>query len=222
LLTVITGNVGLALARLPTDDPSRQLLHVAEQAAWRTAGLVRQLLGFAQHVALRLRPVDVNACVTQVVHSLSLDLDPRIRVELHTPPDLWPVHADALQLHQTLMNVCLNARDAMPEGGLLTLETSNYEVDDAHVSRNLDARLGSFVRLRVRDSGSGIPSEVMPFIFDPYFTTKPVGKGSGLGLAVVYGIVKQHRGWVECDSPTGRGATFDVYLPRGPRGEQPS
>jgi two-component system cell cycle sensor histidine kinase/response regulator CckA len=163
---------------------------------------------------LWLRPVNLNDSATEVVSILERTIDPRVRVALERAPDLWPVQADAGQMSQVLMNLCLNACDAMPDGGKLRLETCNQVFDGDRARASLEARPGAFVRLRVADDGVGIPSEVLSRIFDPFFTTKPQGKGTGLGLAMVYGIVRQHDGWVECRSAPGEGACFDVFLPR--------
>jgi len=113
-----------------------------------------------------------------------------------------------------LMNLCLNARDAMPEGGRLVLETSHFVPDEEYLRLHLEARAGEFARLRVSDTGQGIPVEIRPRIFEPFFTTKETGKGTGLGLAMVFGIVKQHRGWIDCESVVGEGTSFDIFLPR--------
>ena len=127
---------------------------------------------------------------------------------MQTAADLWTVQADPGQMNQVLMNLCLNARDAMPEGGRLLLETANVVLDDEYARQHLDARPGEFVRLRVSDTGHGIPPEIRPRIFEPFFTTKEPGKGTGLGLAMVFGIVKQHQGWIECHSEVGQGTAL--------------
>src|SRR5262249_46135244 len=136
-------------------------------------------------------------------------------LQVHSAADLWLVHADAGQINQVLMNLCLNARDAMPDGGLLQLEAENVTLSEAEVARSADARPGEFVRLRVRDTGHRRPPEGLRHVFEPFFTTKEMGKGTGLGLATVFGVVGQHRGWVECISAVNQGTVFDVYLPRG-------
>jgi PAS domain S-box-containing protein len=217
LLTVITGNLSLTLTSLPPGDPHREALQAVDRAAWRAAELVRQLLGFSRQTVLWLQPTDLNSCVGEVVGVLRRTIDPRVVVEVRTAPDLWAVRADPGQLNQVLLNLCLNARDAMPAGGRLLLETANLILDEAAAAASPGARPGEFVRLRVADTGEGIPADVLPRIFDPYFTTKEAGKGTGLGLAMVFGIVQQHRGWIVCTSAPGRGAAFDIYLPRLPQ-----
>ncbi len=218
LLTAITGNVSLVLANLPADDPNRDPLQTVEKAAWRAADLTRQLLGFSRQSMLWMKPTDLNRCVEEMAAFLRRTIDPRIAVELRCRPGLWPVQADGTSLNQVLMNLCLNARDAMPEGGRLILETDQVTLEEDYARLHLEARAGEFVRLRVQDTGHGIPAEILPRVFEPFFTTKELGKGTGLGLAMVFGIVKQHRGWIECCSLPGEGTSFDIYLPRA--GEQ--
>jgi PAS domain S-box-containing protein len=221
LLTAVLGHLALAQEQLPADHPARELVAGGEQAAWRAADLTRQLLGFARRHALRLEPTDPAACVAETVALLRRTIDPRIAIDVRTDPPPGPVLADAGQIGQVLLNLCLNARDAMPEGGTLTLEAADVTVDEAHAGRHVAARPGAYVRLRVADTGAGIPPEVRERIFEPFFTTKGPGQGTGLGLAVVHGIVEQHRGWVEVASEPGRGSRFDVYLPRSPRPTPP-
>ncbi len=214
LLTVVLGNVSLLLPRFPQPDPQRELLLTAEQAALRAAELTRRLLGFSRRAMLRAEPINLNHCVEETLRILRRTIDPRIRVEVQARPDLWTVKADSAQVNQVLMNLCLNARDAMPEGGRLLLETGHFVPDDDCLRLHLEARPGEFVRLRVRDTGHGIAPEVKQHIFEPFFTTKEVGRGTGLGLAMVFGIVKQHHGWIDCESTIDVGTTFELYLPR--------
>jgi signal transduction histidine kinase len=214
LLTGVTANLTMALQTTPADDPRREFLLAAEAAAWRAADLTRQLLGFSRRITPRMAPVDVNGCVREAVELLRRALGPSIEIAVSCGGDLWRAEADASQVHQVLMNLCLNARDAMPAGGRLEIETANQTIDEAETRSHAERRPGDFIRLRVRDEGQGIAPEVLPRIYDPFFTTKEIGKGTGLGLAVVFGIVKQHRGWIECRSAVGQGACFDVFLPR--------
>ncbi len=180
---------------------------------------------------LRTEPTSANRTVDEVVALVGRTIDPRIRLEVRQAPELWPVLADPAQLSQVLMNLCLNARDALLprlEGGAgeeeapsgarpgcaVVLETANVTLDEEDVRGQAQKRAGQFVRLRVCDTGTGIAPDVLPRIFEPFFTTKGPAKGSGLGLAMVFGIVQQHQGWVECHSAVGRGTCLDVYLPR--------
>jgi PAS domain S-box-containing protein len=211
LLTVILGNISLLQAGVSDNDQAREVLGSVERAGWSAAELVRQLLGFSRQTVLRKQPAVLHQVVTEVAGILRRTFDPRIHLRIQTAPDLWTVLADPSQMNQVVMNLCLNARDAMPDGGDLELELANVTlVDGGHPG----ARAGQFVCLRVRDSGVGIPDDVRPRIFEPFFTTKPFGKGSGLGLALVFGIVQQHEGWVECTSAEGRGTCFEIFLPR--------
>ncbi len=214
LLTAILGNVSLLLSNRSPDDPDHELLAATEQAAQRATDLTRQLLGFSRQTLLRLEAVNLNASIQEVVTILRRTIDPRIVLEPRPAEGLWLVQADASQISQVLMNLCINARDAMPDGGRLTLETANVRLDEPLVRTKLEARAGEFVRLRVRDSGHGIPEAVRARIFEPFFTTKEPGKGTGLGLAMVYGIVQQHQGWIDCISAVGQGTHFDIYIPR--------
>jgi PAS domain S-box-containing protein len=218
LLVAITGNVGLVLAALPPADPHREVLGIVEKVAWRAAELARQLLGFSRRSTFRLKPLDLNRCAEEVVTVLRRTIDPRVTFEVRAAPGLWPAQADPGSVNQVLLNLAVNACDAMPEGGLLVLETANVVVDPAAARRRPGARAGEFVRVRVGDTGPGIPADILPRIFDPFFTTKEAGKGTGLGLAQVQSIVRQHRGWIECSSRVGVGAVFDVYLPRAQQG----
>jgi PAS domain S-box-containing protein len=219
LLTAILGNAALLLRNLPREDADHALASTIEQAAWRAAELTRQLLGFSRQTLLWLRPTDLNECVAEAVAALEPALPAGVRLNTQPGEGLWTVQTDPVQIHHVLLNLCGNALDAMPAGGVLLLQTSNEQLDEQHAARNPEARPGAFVRLRVQDSGQGIPAEYLPRIFDPFFTTKPLGKGTGLGLAMVHGIVKQHQGWVECHSTVGEGSCFDVYLPRRATGD---
>jgi CheY-like chemotaxis protein len=201
------------------DGASREMLVSTEKAALRAADLTKQLLGFSRQTMLRLELTNLNTAIQEIVGILSRTIDPRITVQVQAAADLWTARADPGQMNQVLMNLCLNARDAMPQGGLLVLETANVAVNDAYARLHLEARPGEFVRLRVSDTGSGIPPDIRPRIFEPFFTTKKPGQGTGLGLAMVFGIVKQHHGWIECHSELGKGTRFDIYLPRFGSGE---
>jgi PAS domain S-box-containing protein len=214
LLTAVLGNLSLLVSGLPGSDPNREFAAAAERAAQRAATLTGQLLGFARQTVLRPRLLCLNTTVEEVLAILRRTIDPRIHLEVRQAGDLETVEADPGQMTQVLLNLCLNARDAMPEGGRLMIETANVTVEEGRERQQLGARPGPFVRLRVGDTGCGIPAEVRERIFEPFFTTKGPGKGTGLGLAMVFGIVQQHQGWVECASEVGRGTCFDVYLPR--------
>ena len=180
----------------------------------RAAALTRQLLLFSSREVFQPRDMDLNESIGSTVKMLRriLGEDVRMQLRLASPP--MCLHADPGMMDQVLMNLAVNARDAMPHGGQLIIETSGVELDDLAVAQTGGAREGSFVRLSVSDSGCGIPAEILSKIFDPFFTTKGVGKGTGLGLATVFGVVKQHQGWINVYSEVGQGTTFRIYLPR--------
>ncbi len=214
LLTAILGNLALTLNELPEAHASRELLSSAERAATRAAELTRQLLGFSRRAMLKSEPTDCNRCLAETAQILSRTLDPRIVLDVKSEPGLWTVQGDAGQIGQVLLNLCINARDAMPDGGRLLLETQNLRLTSECVALRPEARAGEFVRLRISDTGHGMTPEVKARIFEPFFTTKEPGKGTGLGLAMVFGIVKQHQGWIDCYTEVGHGTRFDIYLPR--------
>jgi two-component system, cell cycle sensor histidine kinase and response regulator CckA len=212
LLTGILGN--LSLAQLSENDPNRPLLAAAEQAAIRAADLTGKLLGYARRNQLVFAPVDPADAFGEVVGLLRRTLDPRIRIVVKIAPGCGSVQADPTLLTQALMNLCLNGRDAMPEGGTLTLSAESVQVTAADASRYPgEATTGEYVRLSIADTGLGMTEEVRARIFEPFFTTKEIGKGTGLGLPMVQGIVKQHRGWITCTTAPGAGTRLDLYLP---------
>ena len=207
LLTVVLGNLELVRCGVATGAEAAELLLSTERAAQQAADLTKQMLGFARRQPLRTTPVDLNQLVREALGLLRRTIDPRITVRFGPDPDLRPVAADPVQLQQVLMNLCLNARDAMPDGGTLTLETADADPPgDAADGRR-------FVRLSVSDTGMGMTDDVRAKIFDPFYTTKGVGPGTG--LAVVYGVAQAHGGSVDVASAPGAGSRFDVYLPRG-------
>jgi PAS domain S-box-containing protein len=211
LLTGVLGN--LSLVSLPPGDPNADALAAAETAANRAAELTRKLLGFARKNQLLVAPVRVGEFAREVVDILGRTFDPRIRIVTDLASS-DPILADPTLINQALLNLCLNARDAMPDGGTLTIRAAPALVAADEAGRHPDARPGSYVRLTVADTGLGMTPEVKARIFEPFYTTKPVGQGTGLGLPMVHGIVKQHGGWIECDTAPGRGTRFDLYLPR--------
>jgi PAS domain S-box-containing protein len=192
-------------------------------AAERAAGLTRQLLLFSRHQVMQPRRLDLNAVVTNLAKMLRRILGEDVRLELNLYPAPVIVHADAGMLDQVLMNLAVNARDAMPKGGRLLIETAEKVPDAEQARLNPEASPGRHVCLSVSDTGGGIPPEILPRIFEPFFTTKAPGKGTGLGLATVFGIVKQHQGWIEVQSEPRQGATFQIFLPASEAGaEEPA
>ncbi|MCI0742548.1 MAG: ATP-binding protein, partial [Gemmataceae bacterium] len=215
LLTVILGNLSFVLSKPePWAGLPLEMLRHAEQAGLRAADLTQRLLGFSRRTMLRAEALDLNQAVEDTVRMLRRTIDPRIEFVLHLWPRLGRIKADAGMVHQVVMNLVLNARDAMPEGGTLTIDTGHFQPDEEYLRRHVEARTGTFARLRVRDTGDGMTPEIRQRIFEPFFTTKEVGKGTGLGLAMIFGIVKQHHGWIVCDSAPGQGTTFDIFWPQ--------
>jgi PAS domain S-box-containing protein len=214
LLTIINGYSDLLLQKLPSSERSREMITQIRTAGERSAGLTRQLLAFSRKQILATQTLDLNVVVNDTGKMLHRLIGEDIRLATILEPKLWQVQADPGQIEQVLMNLAVNARDAMPRGGRLTIETQNIELDEAHARKHVDARPGAYVLLSVADTGSGIPAEVLARIFEPFFTTKEVGKGTGLGLATVHGIVKQSDGFLSVQSEVGMGTTFSVFLPR--------
>jgi signal transduction histidine kinase len=214
LLTAITGNLALLLTQPPAADSDRALLQITEKAAWRAAELTRQLLGFSRQARLWLKPLHLPDCLREALTIAQRTLGPRVEVEMVAGPEVWLVEADANRMNQVLLNLCLNARDAMPGGGRIVVAVQNRVLTPDHARLRRGRRPGEFVELSVRDTGSGIAPEILPRIFDPFFTTKEQGKGTGLGLAMVFDIVQQHNGWIECSSMVGVGTGFTIWLPR--------
>ena len=214
VLTAILGYAGLLLDGLPTLSPLRPDLEEIRGAANRAAGLTRQLLAFSRKQVLEMRALDLNELVADMDKLLRRLLGEDIEVIAKLAPALGAVRADASQLEQVVVNLAVNARDAMPEGGTLLIETRNAELDDSYAREHVPVRPGPYVMLAVSDTGSGMTPETMSHVFEPFFTTKEAGKGTGLGLSTVYGIVKQSGGYVWCYTEEGHGTTFKVYLPR--------
>src|SRR5205823_774881 len=214
LLTAISGYADLARRRSESPEVTRNLDAVLD-AAERAGELTHHLLAFSRRQVLQLRPLDLNEVVADAEKLLGRLIGEHIRTVTSLDPDLGAVTADASQLSQVLMNLAVNARDAMPDGGTLTIETTNVDLDHltAHALFD-DAEPGPYVRLSVSDTGVGIPEEAMGRLFEPFFTTKEVGAGTGLGLSMVFGIVKQSGGYVTVYSEPGAGAVFNIYLPR--------
>src|SRR5262249_41984776 len=214
LLTVITGRTELLLLRLASDDPHRRDVELVRKTADRAASLTQQLLAFSRKQMLQPRVLDLNGVVAGMAQMLRPLIGETIELDTLLAPTLGRVKADPAQIEQIVLNLAVNAGDAMPQGGRLTIETGNVELDDAFVATHPGASLGPHAMLSVRDTGSGMTPEVQAHVFEPFFTTKGVGKGTGLGLATVYGIVKQHGGYIRVESAPGAGTVMRVYLAR--------
>jgi signal transduction histidine kinase len=214
LLTVITSYSDLLLEDLGPDDPKRDDVGEIRKAAQGAAALTRQLLAFSRQQVLEPKVLDLRATVTGTEKLLQRLIGDDIRLTTALAPDLGAVKADPVQLEQIIINLAVNARDAMPTGGRLTIEAANVEMDEVYVRSHAPARPGRYVMLAMSDTGIGMDDQTKARIFEPFFTTKERGKGTGLGLATVYGIVKQAGGFIWVYSEPGRGTSFKVYLPR--------
>jgi len=214
LLTIITGYTDLALSRPAVPLDLRADIERIENAAGRAAALVRQLLAFSRKQVLQPKLLDLNAIVVNMEKLLRRLVDDNIEMSTSVRDNLGKVKADPAQIEQVIMNLVVNARDAMPQGGRLLLETSNVNLDAAYAFEHASVKPGKYVMLAVSDTGTGMDSETVAHIFEPFYTTKEAGRGTGLGLSTVYGIVKQSGGYIWVYSEPGKGSTFKVYLPR--------
>ncbi len=213
LLTAISGYTELVLAGLATTDPSRDDLEEVLKAANRATTLTRQLLAFARRQPIAPHVINLNTLVTDIDKLLRRLISEDIALDIRLTPGLHPVKVDPGQIEQVVLNLVVNARDAMPEGGYLLIETGNVILDPRYAHGHLDIPAGRYVMLAVTDSGMGMAPEVQAHVFEPFFTTKDPGKGTGLGLSTCYGIVKQHGGTIWIYSEIGQGTTVKVYLP---------
>ena len=229
ILQVIHGNLELARAILRREaagaasaEAREQLLKAvdtAQKSSRSASQLVQRLLAFSRQQTLQPTAIDANRLVADMTEMIARTLGETIRVETRLAADLWPTYADRSQLETALLNLVVNARDAMPQGGSLSIETRNVELDDGYAA---DIVPGAYVMLSVTDTGCGIPEALLGKVFEPFFTTKGTGKGSGLGLSMVYGFVKQSGGHVRLSSPPGKGTTVTIWLPRCPDGVVPA
>lgn len=224
LLTIIQGNASLLGMSASEGGETRDLANQIAAAAERAAGLTRQLLLFSRKQVMQPVDIDLNRIVGNMTKMLQRILGEDIVLLAEYAPNLPLIHADAGMIEQVLMNLAVNSRDAMPGGGRLTITTGLRAVSSEQAQQNPETAAGRFVSLSVSDTGSGIPAEVLPHIFEPFFTTKEAGKGTGLGLATAYGIIKQHHGWIEVASDAARGTLFHICLPaiEGGNVEQPA
>jgi len=221
LLQVILGYADLLRLRMGKDEPGSRELQVIVSASKRGAELTQQLLTFSRKVESKLRPTDLNLGVENTRKILARTLPKMIEIDVLLSGNLSFVNADPLQMEQVLMNLAVNAKDAMPDGGKLTIKTENVILDEEYCRTHPETRPGEYVLLEVSDTGHGMAEETLKHIFDPFFTTKGLAEGTGLGLAMVYGIVKSHDGYIDCTSDFGTGTTFKIYLPALEQEEKP-
>jgi len=214
LLTVIHLSTRLMERKLHPQDPLLQHVERIRDAGERATGLTRQLLAFSRREIVEPQVLDLNQVLAELDKMLRRLIGEDVELSLFPARELWPVKIDPIQVEQVVVNLAVNARDAMPAGGRLTLETANVVLDAAYTAHHLDAEPGEYVLLAVSDTGTGMSEEIKAHLFEPFFTTKEKGKGTGLGLATVFGIVKQNRGHIRAYSEVGQGTTFKIYLPR--------
>jgi two-component system cell cycle sensor histidine kinase/response regulator CckA len=215
LLTAIQGCADMAILRCRPGDPIYRDLREIQMAGNRAADLTRQLLLFSSKHPTRVVPIDLNQTIGDLLKMLHRLIGEDIGISTVLHPDLWTVKGDKGTLEQVIMNLTVNARDALSGGGRIAIKTENAEMDEQYAEAIPEGRPGMFVKLSVSDTGTGIDPAILPRIFEPFFSTKAPGKGTGLGLSVVYGIVRQHSGWITVQSTPGAGSTFEVYLPAG-------
>ena len=222
LLQAILGYAEMALDETPEPGELRDNIAEVVKAAETATGLVHQLLAFSRRQVLRLEEVALDGVVRKITKMLSRVIGEHIALEVHAAPNLRSVRADRGQMEQILLNLCVNARDAMPEGGQLTIDTQNADLGTDFCRANAWAKPGKYVLLSVTDTGTGMDQETQGRIFEPFFTTKEPGKGTGLGLATVYGLVRQHQGMIHVYSEIGKGTAFRIYLPASETVESPA
>jgi signal transduction histidine kinase/ActR/RegA family two-component response regulator len=216
LLTAILGNTSLALAVTSKRSEGHELIERVEAAAQRAAELVQrlQIFYFAGRTAAKERPLNLDELVTNCLKEFSARFELGVSFDYSSYPEVWPVAADELLLGQAILELCLNARDAILQGGQVHVELENIEINREELPNHPEGGLGQFVRIRIADNGHGMKPAVRARIAEPGFTTKEEGRAAGLGLALVFAVVEQHRGWVECSSHAGHGTRIDLYFPR--------
>jgi two-component system cell cycle sensor histidine kinase/response regulator CckA len=214
MLSVILGNAEIALSQVESEDPLHGNLRDILDAAKRSADLTRQLLAFARKQAVTPKVLDLNDTIADTLKMLIRMIGENILLNWRPAPNLWPVNIDSSQISQILTNLCVNARDAIADIGQINIETGNCTVDADYCASHEGLEPGEYVRLTVKDNGRGMDKDTIGHIFEPFFTTKEFGKGTGLGLATVYGAVKQNNGFIDVESAVRVGTTITIYLPR--------
>ncbi|VIO71832.1 ATP-binding protein [Bradyrhizobium ivorense] len=214
ILTVITGLIDILAEAVEHDAALSSVTKMISDAASRGAEVTKHLLAFSRQQPLQPREADLNTLVQDTARLLRPSLGEQIEIETSLEPDAWPAFIDPNHMATALLNLAVNARDAMPDGGKLMLETSNVILDETYAASNLDVRAGEYVMVAVSDTGAGIPETIREKVFEPFFTTKDTGKGTGLGLSMVYGFIKQSDGHLKIYSEEGHGTSIKLYLPR--------
>jgi PAS domain S-box-containing protein len=213
ILTIIQGHAGLMQHKMDASNPLARSLDQIAQASNRAATLVRQLLMFSHKQVMQFKPVDMNDTIRNVIKMLERVVGEHVQIEFSPQSPLPAIHADSSMLEQIAMNLAVNARDAMPKGGLIAIATSLENINRAPTPMDPERREGPFICLSFHDNGTGMDAQILRRIFEPFFTTKPAGKGTGLGLSTVFGIIRQHHGWLEVESKLDYGTTFRCYFP---------
>ncbi len=213
ILQAISGYSQILMMGKKTDDPDYSKLEAIERSSHKASELTKQLLVFSRKAQSALRQMDLNHSIRMACRMLERTIPKMIRIELKLDKSLKYINADAVQIEQIVMNLGINARDAIPEGGRLILETRNVYLDESYCMTHVGSVAGEYVQMRITDTGCGMDAWVLEHIFEPFFTTKETGKGTGLGLAMVYGIVKNHGGYIHCSSQPGEGTCFEIYFP---------
>ena len=213
LLTIISGNADLMLMNCPKDSLYQSNIDQIKKASDKAAALTRQLLTFSRKQIIQPKITSLNILVTNIKKMLQRLISEDIRLDTELAENLPMIKADEGQIEQVLMNMVVNARDAMPDGGAISIKTCLFTMNETNDGLAAKATPGNYIQLTISDTGTGIPPEILQHIFEPFFTTKESGKGTGLGLAVIYGIIEQHKGWIDVDTEPGKGSSFHVYLP---------
>lgn len=207
------GHLHLLKTYIEPDEKNRKIITTIESAGFRAAELIKQLLAFARQKSMDKKPVDINQCVKDVFDLIQNSISKKIITNIHLAQPIPCVIGDPTQLEQIVMNLCINARDALVDEGEISITTDTVTIDKEFCRSHPEAQPGKYIKLEITDTGPGISEEILPRIFEPFFTTKEFGKGTGLGLAMVYGITKSHDGFCLVESTQGNGTSFKVYLP---------
>jgi len=213
LLAGVLGYASFMKKQITSEDKFYKYIDIIEQSAHRASTLTQQLLAFARGGKYQVKPININRIIIETIKLLERSIDKSITIEKALEVGLYTIKADSSQMQQILMNILLNARDAMPNGGIIKIKTENIIVDDSYIAKHIGAKYGKHIKISIIDNGVGIPEENFHKIFEPFFSTKGKDKGTGLGLSMVYGVVKNHNGFIDVQSKVNKGAQFDIYLP---------